>query len=302
MPLLNSVNLPTPKSWDEFENIIYSIYQVKNPYTHIERYARQGQSQDGIDIYIQNQNNTVIQCKNYNSLTINNIDNIVKKVTFNPHGEIIIAVALKRDKTLQDYVRNNYSNQNVSIYFWDDIELDLGNTGLIQTFYPQFFIQESNNPNSLIIPRKSVNKCITGFKFFSYLGWDTDVESSAFNCSLINQILVSLSNLSPNCLVIFSKMLEIAEYRNNNSPIVPINELEHKVYNPQALPGYLDELTKYGITSDVDSEEDRFSPVVYIYSCNSEAYSFWELIKNYCFQFGYSLENCIRNLDFSILD
>jgi|GEM_PF-3695153 len=51
MPTPSTSDLPTPKSWDEFEDITWEIYKRKWDDNHAQKYGRNGQPQNGIDIY-----------------------------------------------------------------------------------------------------------------------------------------------------------------------------------------------------------------------------------------------------------
>jgi hypothetical protein len=61
------MNLPTPKSWDEFEEITLDSLKIRWSGSNLFRYGRQGQPQNGVDIYGNiNLNEYVgIQCKKY---------------------------------------------------------------------------------------------------------------------------------------------------------------------------------------------------------------------------------------------
>ena len=51
MPTFPTAELPVPESWEEFEAIVADVIERKwnDPYT--TRNGRQGQAQDGVDIY-----------------------------------------------------------------------------------------------------------------------------------------------------------------------------------------------------------------------------------------------------------
>jgi len=51
MPTIPQSELPRPKSWDEFEEIVWDIYQRLWKDPHAQRYGRSGQAQQGVDIY-----------------------------------------------------------------------------------------------------------------------------------------------------------------------------------------------------------------------------------------------------------
>ena len=51
MPTLASANIPTPKSWDEFEDIALSAAKLRWRSENFFRHGRTGQRQDGVDIF-----------------------------------------------------------------------------------------------------------------------------------------------------------------------------------------------------------------------------------------------------------
>lgn len=51
MPTISSSVVPTPKSWDEFEDITLAAAKLRWNSTDSQRNGRQGQKQVGIDVY-----------------------------------------------------------------------------------------------------------------------------------------------------------------------------------------------------------------------------------------------------------
>ncbi len=66
MPTLSSANIPTPKSWDEFEDIALAAAKLRWNSSDFYRNGRPGQKQDGVDIWGQDDDGRHIglQCKN----------------------------------------------------------------------------------------------------------------------------------------------------------------------------------------------------------------------------------------------
>jgi hypothetical protein len=64
MPLSNT-HLPKPKNWEDFERSVRVLFEcfLNDPNTQL--HGRQGQSQHGVDVYGQRENNqwVGIQCK-----------------------------------------------------------------------------------------------------------------------------------------------------------------------------------------------------------------------------------------------
>jgi predicted helicase len=66
MPTLAHSHIPTPKSWEEFEDIALSAAKVRWRHSSFLGNGRIGQEQNGIDIYGTDENDNLlgIQCKN----------------------------------------------------------------------------------------------------------------------------------------------------------------------------------------------------------------------------------------------
>jgi hypothetical protein len=165
MPTPSTSDLPTPKSWDEFEDITWEIYKRKWQDNHAQRYGRSGQPQNGIDIYGQEKSSDKyigVQCKRYKDkqLTKKIIQaEIVKAECFpSPLSEYIIATTESRDTKLQDFVRSLNEKRRlenkfpVYIVFWEDICNDLAdpnNRDLLKKYYSVWEEIFSNQEKSI---------------------------------------------------------------------------------------------------------------------------------------------------------
>ena len=139
MPTLSTSELPKPKSWDEFEEIVWDIFKRKWNDPDAKRYGRSGQAQQGVDVYGRPRDlvgrYAGVQCKRYDEGQLDQkvIENeIVKADTFQPAlARFIIATTAPRDAVLQRAVREiNQARQSagkfeVDILFWDDITREL---------------------------------------------------------------------------------------------------------------------------------------------------------------------------------
>ena len=150
MPTIASSNIPTPKSWDEFEDIALSAAQSRWNSPNFFRNGRQGQRQDGVDVFgTTNVGQSIgVQCKN----TSNGLsETLVKKEIKNaesfepPLNSLYIATTAPRDATLQEVVRKisearkKNSKFSVDVLFWDDIAHDLAaDEKAFFKHYPQF--------------------------------------------------------------------------------------------------------------------------------------------------------------------
>jgi len=134
MPIPSTSDLPKPKSWDEFEDIVWEVYTRKWQDTHTQRYGRSGQAQNGIDIYGQQNgsgNYIAIQCKRYEEKKLN-VQKIAAAVTkadsfLSPISEYLIATTESRDTKIQDFIRilnDERKSENkftVHMAFWEDL-------------------------------------------------------------------------------------------------------------------------------------------------------------------------------------
>lgn len=150
MPTIASSNIPTPKSWDEFEDITLSAAKSRWNSPDFFRNGRQGQRQDGVDVFGTTQDGLSIgvQCKN----TIGGLsESLVMKEIGNaesfepPLAALYIATTAPRDAALQKAVREisdarkSKSKFSIDLLFWDDIANDLAadEKGFFK-HYPQF--------------------------------------------------------------------------------------------------------------------------------------------------------------------
>ncbi len=81
MPTLATIHLPKPKDWNEFEEICLDVAKLRWSTPNWVRHGRQGQKQNGVDIYGYDELERLIgiQCKN----TVNNITKSIWTKKFN---------------------------------------------------------------------------------------------------------------------------------------------------------------------------------------------------------------------------
>ena len=154
MPTPSTSDLPKPKSWDEFEDIVWEIYTREWQDPHTQRYGRSGQAQNGIDIYGQqnsSSNYIAIQCKRYGEKKLN-IQKIVTEVTkadcfSSSISKYLIATTESRDTKIQDVIRilndeRKLENKfTVHIIFWEDLCSYLAhpdNHDLLKKYYSEW--------------------------------------------------------------------------------------------------------------------------------------------------------------------
>lgn len=157
MPTLASSNIPTPKSWDEFEDIALSAAKLRWGSANFFRHGRTGQRQDGVDIFgtPDDGRQRGLQGKN----TIGGLDEatILKEVaaaeSFQPALEqLYIVTTAKRDAPLQKVVRNlRAAQEGPQVHgkypLWDDIVQDLTtDMAVFRKHYPELGAAVAKDP------------------------------------------------------------------------------------------------------------------------------------------------------------
>ena len=133
MPSPTTTDLPIPKSWDEFEDICADLLKRLWHDPYVVRHGRAGQRQHGVDIYGKpvhlqgcGSGSAGAQCKRVVELTEGDIRNEIEQTPeFVPKlEEFLILTTLKRDASLQKYVRTqDWPINRVEILFWEDLSL-----------------------------------------------------------------------------------------------------------------------------------------------------------------------------------
>ncbi|MBE9216735.1 restriction endonuclease [Plectonema cf. radiosum LEGE 06105] len=154
MPIPSTSDLPKPKSWHEFEDIVWELYTRQWQDPHAQRYGRSGQAQNGIDIYGQqnsSSNYIAIQCKCYAEKKLN-LQKIATEVTKADSfssliSEYLIVTTESRDTKIQDIIRilndeRKLENKfRVHIVFWEDLCSYLAhpdNYDLLKKYYSEW--------------------------------------------------------------------------------------------------------------------------------------------------------------------
>lgn len=188
MPTITTSRLPSPTAWDEFEEICKSAFSVRWANPNLARHGRQGQKQDGVDIYGVDslQDFVGVQCKNTTkSINEGLIDSeCLKAEKFTPTlTALYIATTADRDVNIQAYARQLSAERiktkkfPVDVVFWQDIVHDLSrDEAAIRQHYPQYFGQQSPSPVQLrrdsdVINIKSLLEVIDFQAISEHLRW-----------------------------------------------------------------------------------------------------------------------------------
>lgn len=136
MPTYAELRVAPPRSWDEFEDITCSAAKNRWENPDFSRHGRQGQRQDGVDIYGEDDKGNLvgIQCKNtWDGIKLKTIeDEVVKAESFQPSLKCLyVATTADTDQALQKSVRELSEERKalgkfaVAIMFWNDVWQDL---------------------------------------------------------------------------------------------------------------------------------------------------------------------------------
>ncbi len=149
MPTISAAVIPFPKSWDEFEEITRDSLKLKWNSPNLQRIGRQGQSQQGVDIYGEDDlgRSVGVQCKlTENEIDLNTIQTEIQKANcFVPSLEAYyIATTSPQDAKIQrelrvlSKARLQKGEFPIGIIFWNDIVQELLNDEKVfHKHYPQ---------------------------------------------------------------------------------------------------------------------------------------------------------------------
>lgn len=152
--------MPPPANWQDFQTLVADVARVKFVDDSVQEYGRQGQTQNGVDIYavdIHGQG-VGIQCKETKGpgLTVRIINDEIEKVKkFTPAIDLfVVATTARIDVSLQSHVNNLNATAKfkfkVQIWFWDDINQYINRSQAVmassyKAFQEAFGVSEISN-------------------------------------------------------------------------------------------------------------------------------------------------------------
>jgi len=168
MPTVPQSELPVPRSWDEFEDIVADLYARAWDDPHTRRYGRAGQAQQGVDICgrparLQGRY-AGVQCKRYEpgTLTLEIVEaEIAKAEEFKPPlAEYTIATTDRRDGRLQEAARLITQEREaagkfaVHLVFWEDLCSLLSDPGCDDVLRKHYgdWVQRFGGPAARYVP------------------------------------------------------------------------------------------------------------------------------------------------------
>lgn len=160
MPTLQSMRLPTPTNWQDFETIVRDAQALRWNSGNLQKNGRPGQAQQGVDIYGPDEigRPVGIQCKCYKgALGLSDVEaEITNAEKF--QGKLItlfIATTAEHDSVLQQEVRTlsdirvAQGKFSVSMLYWEEIISSLLlNSEAFRAHFPQLSLPEPQQPGA----------------------------------------------------------------------------------------------------------------------------------------------------------
>lgn len=171
MPTFDSMEIPKPENWQDFERLVESYSRINWPGCIITLFGGVGQIQHGVDIYIKYKKVYYIgiQCKKVARLTYDLIEKEIEKAkNFKPGlKHYFIATSTSRNAKLQEKVNilNFQHNEeglfSVDILFWEDIiGLIVSDDKVFAQHYPQLLPGNKRGDSYTVYATNSKNSVI----------------------------------------------------------------------------------------------------------------------------------------------
>ena len=121
MPMLDNMEIPKPRNWQDFERLVESYARINWPGCIVALFGGNGQEQHGVDIYIKNKKGHYIgiQCKKVDRLTYAQIEKEIEKArNFKPAlKHYFIAASSSRNAVLQEKINVLNVQHNEKVCF-----------------------------------------------------------------------------------------------------------------------------------------------------------------------------------------
>lgn len=173
MSTLNSMEIPKPQNWQDFECLVESYLRIRWPDSMTTPFGRTGQSQNGVDIYLRDENAffTGVQCKKVERLTYTEIEKEIDKAKnfVPPLNHYIIATSMNKSARLQERINvlnSQHHDQgifSINILFWEDIiALIITDEKVFAQHYPQLLPYNEKIDNYTSICATNVKNSVIG--------------------------------------------------------------------------------------------------------------------------------------------
>lgn len=216
MPTSPLMEIPKSRSAKEFEDICKDILERKYG-RWFKKYGRDGQKQNGIDIYNKSSSNsyTVAQCKNY--FNQNSVNRLIKAIKndinslnnlpfYKDINKFIVMTSMDRDKKVQDDISSISCGFDIELCFWEDIqEVICSNDDLVKKYYPQFYNSKSNS-RSIECLIEVFNASLSKNKIVEFLQED---PTGGIALELVTKVDIFVAEVK-------GKLESIPELQNNN--------------------------------------------------------------------------------------
>lgn len=193
--------LPPPNGWEEFEEITKSAVELKFQNNSFTMHGRQGQKQNGVDIYGFDElgRQIGIQCK-LTTKTLNQqliTTEIHNAEEFSPPlSALFIATTSLPDVNLQRYARDisqeRLSNGKfpICLLFWRDIVQDLSrDLNTIKRHYPQLIQENTEQTQEQDLRKRDIDKLTSLLEFIDIerIPHDIEMAPKCLHINFINQ-------------------------------------------------------------------------------------------------------------------
>jgi len=148
MPIISRSELPKPKDWQEFEDMVLEALRLKWGSPNLQKNGRPGQKQDGVDIFGPDylERPTGIQCKRcQEKIKLKTIEEEVEKSEkfTETLTAVYVVTSCNHDAKIQQEVRSLSKKRTstglsaVGVMFWEDIiDSLLLSPNIFRRFYP----------------------------------------------------------------------------------------------------------------------------------------------------------------------